>query len=183
MDWADARLYDSRGSPFRIESMGTQKPKAKKAKATLPARRENSRTGVYRRSKNALAIRHVKTQYMVRRMKMVMPWLLPSDMPALRAFCELEYFCAAISNALDKGKSLFDPDGNVRRLGHDYRIFRQSQMAYMRELGMTPVAHAMLKASSAGEPLGLAAQFALDDARERAALKRAKPAKAEEGGD
>ncbi len=146
----------------------------KPAADNLPAK--NARTGVYGRSKRVLAVRHQKTQYMVRSLKRVMPWLQPSDTPALRAFCELEYLCAAISNALDKGKSLFDEKGNVRRLGHDYRIFRQTQATYMRELGMTPVARAALKASSAGEPLGLVAQFALDDQRERAALKRAKPA-------
>ena len=99
---------------------------------------------------------------MVRALKRQMPWLMPSDLPAMRAFCELEYFCAAIAIALDKGKSLFDAEGAVRRLGHDYRKFRQTQMAYMRELGMTPAARLALKASSRDAPYDLPSRFTGD---------------------
>ena len=121
---------------------------------------------------------------MVRSMKKVMPWLQPSDLPAMRAYCELEYICAAAFNALTSA-GLFDKEGGVRRLGHDYRKFRATQAMLMRELGMTPVARAALKAGSKDQPFDLVGAFARDMAEEGRATKaiEAKPAKADESGD
>lgn len=99
-----------------------------------------------------------------------MPWLQPSDLPAMRAYCELEYVCAAAFNALTRS-GLFDAEGGVRRLGHDYRKFRATQAMLMRELGMTPAARAMLKTSSKDQPLDLVGEFARDIQRERKALE------------
>jgi len=115
---------------------------------------------------------------MTRRLLADMPWLERSDRNALRAWCEMEYLCAAIWLRLDRGNAMFDKDGNVKRLAHDYRIFRQTQTALTKELGMTPVSRQALRASSRDD--GLVAQFAADEQRERAALKAAKPIRADE---
>ncbi len=135
----------------------------------LPAR--PIKTGVYAKSPSVLQARSRKVYQMMRRMTREMPELERRDRYALRAFCEFEYLAAAVWNQLDKGKALFDAEGNVRRLAHDYRQIRQSQMVLMRELGMTPVARAALGVGG-NRSLDLVGEFARDIQREKQAEKR-----------
>lgn len=125
----------------------------------MKSKRAIVKTGVYAKSPSVLQARSRKVYQMVRRLIRECPWLEKSDRHALVAFCELEYLCAAIWLKLDKGASMFDAKGEVRRLAHDYRIMRQSQAMYMRDLGLTPVARQMLRASG-NAPDDLVAEFA-----------------------
>ena len=147
----------------------------KPAPKNLPAR--YAKTNAYAKRPTVLQARSRAVHAMVRRLIREMPWLERSDRYALVAWAEFEYICAAISVALNaKGGSIFNADGSVKRLAHDYRIFRQSQSVYARECGLTPLARKMLGASSTGAALDLVGQLAANQQSERAALKRAKPA-------
>lgn len=123
----------------------------------LPAK--TSRTGVYGRSRSILEARSRAVYQMTRRLIADMPWLERSDRNALRAWCEMEFLCASIWLRLDRGNAMFDAQGNVKRLAHDYRIFRQTQTALTKELGMTPVSRMALRASGSS-PNDLVADFA-----------------------
>jgi hypothetical protein len=110
---------------------------------------------------------------MVRRLIREMPWLERSDRYALVAWAEFEYICAAISVALNaKGGSIFNADGSVKRLAHDYRIFRQTQSVYARECGLTPLARKMLGANNTNAALDLVGQLAANQQSERIESKR-----------
>ena len=84
------------------------------------------------------------------------PWLEPSDESTARAYCELEILSAAIFAAMTTpgeggvtlGVMKRTPDGKdleVRRLVDAHRQMKQAQLAYARELGLTPLARAQLK--------------------------------------
>ena len=90
----------------------------------------------------------------MRRLRVVAPWLEPSDESTARAFCELEILSAAIFARLSEtGPTKLTTDGRdleVRRLVDAHRQMKQAQLAYARELGLTPLARTQLKLSSRG---------------------------------
>jgi hypothetical protein len=51
---------------------------------------------VYVRSKPGLRLRDRKVERLARKMRGRMPWLEDSDMPAARAWAELEYLCGSV---------------------------------------------------------------------------------------
>jgi hypothetical protein len=77
-------------------------------------------------------------------MKRAMPWLRASDDPACRAWAELEILCASMFVELTVDGHLTD-NGQPRRLLTEYRLLRQTQLSYERELGMTPQARMQLQ--------------------------------------
>ena len=123
-----------------------------------------SRTGLYAKSPNALAILSRKVRRLVERLRRTMPWLEPSDLPACRAWAELEILSAGAFAALT-AEGLTNAQGEPRRLLSEFRQLRQAQLAYERELGMTPAARMALKANGTRAALDLAAALARDDGR------------------
>ena len=121
-----------------------------------------SRTGLYAKSPNALAIRSRKIRRLVERLRRTMPWLEPSDLPACRAWAELEILSAGVFAALT-AEGLTNAQGEPRRLLSEFRQLRQAQLAYERELGMTPAARMALKANGTRAALDLAAALVQDD--------------------
>lgn len=105
--------------------------------------------GLYARSPSALEIRGRKVARLMRRLRLVVPWLEPSDESTARAYCELEILSAAIFASLTKtGTTRVSADGKdleVRALVDAHRQMKQAQLAYARELGLTPLARAALK--------------------------------------
>ena len=108
--------------------------------------------GYYARSPSALEIRGRKVARLMRRLRVVAPWLEPSDESTARAYCELEILSAAIFASLATsgglGVTKLTKDGKdleVRRLVDAHRQMKQTQLAYARELGLTPLARAQLK--------------------------------------
>lgn len=115
------------------------------------------RSGLYVRSPNGVRLRDRSVQRLVRKMQKLMPWLQPSDYPAMRAFAELEILSATVFAELKRG-GVLNKDGEGRRLLNDYRQLRLAQLAHQRELGMTPSSRVALAASPT--PDDLAALFA-----------------------
>jgi phage terminase small subunit len=105
--------------------------------------------GLYARSPSALEIRGRKVARLMRRLRVVAPWLEPSDESTARAYCELEILSASIFASLATlGATKVTTDGKdieVRRLVDAHRQMKQAQLSYARELGLTPLARAALK--------------------------------------
>jgi len=92
-------------------------------------------------------------------MKNVMLWLEPSDMPAARAWAELETLGANVFAELAVN-GVTNTEGEPRRLLTELRQLRQAQLAYARELGMTPAARMAINANGTRAALDLAAAMA-----------------------
>jgi hypothetical protein len=88
-----------------------------------------------------------------------MPWLEPSDVPAARAWCELEVVSGQVYAAL-RLQGVVTREGEGRRLLDDYRKLRATQVVLSRELGMTPASRIAIKAGSTGAALDLVAAMA-----------------------
>jgi len=116
-------------------------------------------TGIYVKAASGMRIRHRKVRRLVEKMRAEMPWIESSDLPACRAWAELEILCAcAFSELVDGG--LLNAEGEPRRLLNDFRQLRQLQLAYERDLGMTPAARMAIKASGTRATLDLVAALA-----------------------
>src|SRR5258708_4824509 len=109
--------------------------------------------GAYARSPGALEIRGRKVARLMRRLRVVAPWIEPSDESTARAYCELEIVGAQIFAAVSKmGEAIIrtTPDGqdlDVRKLVDAHRRNKLAQLAYARELGLTPAARMMIRAT------------------------------------
>jgi hypothetical protein len=101
------------------------------------------KSGLYVKAPAGLKLRHRKVRRLVTKMRAVMDWLEPSDEPTCRAWAELELLSARAFAELE-ANGLTNAAGEPRRLLGEYRQLRQAQLAYERELGMTPLARASL---------------------------------------
>jgi hypothetical protein len=141
------------GAKAGLMSMGKKHPAA----AAQP--RRHARTGLYVKTANGLRDRHRKVRRLVERVRAAMPWLEPSDLPACRAWAELEFLGAHAFNEL-VAAGLLNARGEPRRLLTDYRQLRQVQLSYERDLGMTPAAQMAMKANGTRAALDLVAAMA-----------------------
>ena len=102
------------------------------------------KTGLYVKAPAGLRLRYRRVRRLVRKMQAVMPWLDPADDPACRAWAELEILGAnAFADLIERG--LTNTEGDPRRLLGEFRMIRQAQLAYERDLGMTPAARMTLR--------------------------------------
>lgn len=124
--------------------------------------RPHAATGLYLKSADGLRIRHRKVRRLVQKMRILMPWLEPSDIPCARAWAELEILGANVfAELIANGVS--NHEGEPRRLLTELRQLRQTQLAYERELGMTPAARVAIKASGTRAALDLVAMMSSDE--------------------
>ena len=120
-------------------------------------------SGLYVRAAPGLRLRDKKVERLVRKMRMVMHWLEPSDFATCRAWAELEILAGQVYATL-RAMGVVNGKGESRRLLDDYRKLRQTQAVFARELGMTPAARMALKASGTRAALDLPAMLAADAA-------------------
>ncbi len=105
-------------------------------------------THLHTRSPNGSAMRDRKVQRLVRVMRRVMPWLRESDIPAARAWAQLEILSdLAFAHLRREGmlQTSGENKGEPRKLLADFRSLRSVQIVYARELAMTPAARAAMK--------------------------------------
>lgn len=117
---------------------------AGKAKASVNALRH----GLYAKAGSALKLRSRRVRRLTQKVRQVCPWLEDSDMPTVRAWCELEIIGAAIFTTLETGgitTGLGEGDPKPRRLLAEYRALKQTQLQYARDLGLTPASRASLR--------------------------------------
>ena len=121
--------------------------------------RPHSATGLYVKSGDGLRLRHRRVRRLVQKMLTVMPWIEPSDIPSARAWAELEILGANVFAELI-ANGVTNREGEQRRLLTELRQLRQVQLAYARELGMTPAARMAIKANGTRAAVDLAAAMA-----------------------
>lgn len=139
-----------------------QKKRARAVSLVKRAPTVQAQTGLYIRAPRGRHLRDQRVRRLVARMRIAMPWLEDSDLPACRSWAELEILSANAFAELNR-RGILNEEGEPRRLLTDFRQLKQAQLAYERELGMTPVARATLKVKSAGEALDIVARFARGD--------------------
>jgi len=99
--------------------------------------------GLFVRAESGMRLRSRKVRLLVRKMQLAMPWIAESDIPACRAWGEMEILGAmAFADLVTKG--INNDSGEPRRLLSEYRQLRQTQLQYEAQLGMTPAARASL---------------------------------------
>jgi hypothetical protein len=127
----------------------------------------NITSGLYVRGEKNLGRRDQRVRRLTRKMRVCMPWLADSDLPACRGWAEMEVL-ANRAYAILSSVPLINKDGEPLRLLTDFRQLRQAQIVYARELGMTPSARAQLRLSADSEAFDLAAAAQLTDATDGA---------------
>lgn len=115
--------------------------------------------GLYVKAPNGIRLRSRKVQRLVERLRTVMPWLEQSDLPACRAWAELEILSTTVFAELHRN-GILNTEGEPRRLISEFRQLRQTQLAFERELGMTPAARMAIKVNGTRAALDLAKAFA-----------------------
>jgi hypothetical protein len=99
-----------------------------------------ARTGLYVKGANGRRLRDQRVRRLVQKMRDAMPWLDDAAfLPACRAWAEFEILSSIVFAELRRG-GVVNKGGEARRLLNDYRLLRQTQLGYERELGMTPAA-------------------------------------------
>jgi len=96
------------------------------------------------KKKSAFLERQRKIGRFMRRLRAVALWIVESDYPTAKAYCELEVLgVEAFAKLMKKGVE--SEKDEVRPLLDAYRRIRQTQLAYARELGLGPRARAELR--------------------------------------
>jgi hypothetical protein len=91
-----------------------------------------------------LRLRDKRVERLARKVRIAMPWLEPSDYPAVRAWVEMEYLSNQVYAAL-ASMGVLNRQSEARRLLSEYRQLRATQVVLVRELGMTPLSRATMK--------------------------------------
>lgn len=126
----------------------------------LPA---NVTHGLYARSPRALELRDRRVQRMARRLRLLCPWLEPSDAPQLRAFCQLEVLATRVYAVLT-AEGVLTGQGDGKKLVAEYRQLRATQSGIASTLGLTPASRRAIKMRKGFD---LAAEFSrIDNADE-----------------
>jgi hypothetical protein len=113
--------------------------------------------GLRVRSADGLQLRDRKVQRLVRAMRVAMPWLEESDIPACRAWAQFEILSDR-AYAILRSVGLTNRQGEPLRLLKDWRQLRQAQLQYANALGMTPAARLAIQVSGEGKAFDLAEQ-------------------------
>jgi len=133
---------------------------------TTPARRPS---GAAARRERDQRVRRLS-----RRARRLLPWVEEADGPAIRTWAELEVLATLAYQNLCEGGILNDA-GEPRALLESYQRLRKTQLAFERELGMTPSARMALKANGTRAAMDIAAQLARVGADEVEVVADGKP--------
>jgi hypothetical protein len=106
-----------------------------------------SKHGLYVRAAPSIRLRDKKVQRLVRALRNALPQLQESDLPACRAWAQLEILCDQLY-AFIRGAGIFNTKGEAKRLIHDLRQMRQTQLTYATALGLTPTSRLAIRATS-----------------------------------
>lgn len=118
--------------------------------------------GLYSRLKRDVKVRDHRVRYLVWRLRKVCPWIGESDLPAARAWAQLNIL-SEIAYARLRDEDI-GPGGEPRKLLAEFRALKAAELADSRELGLTPATRRT--PTSQGKSFDLAADFAFLNARE-----------------
>jgi hypothetical protein len=113
-------------------------------------------------SQEVLALRLRSIQRITGEVFKVMAWLSEADRPTVRSWAELEIVTSDVfNNLIREGILQKDGSGIPRKLLDTFRQLKLTQLAYEKELLMTPAARALcLGKDGGGAPVDLVAHFA-----------------------
>jgi hypothetical protein len=139
---------------------------------------KHASTSLYVWALPGLRLRDKRVERLARKVRALMPWLEPSDFPAVRAWAEMEYLSNQVYAAL-ASMGVLNRQGEARRLLSEYRQLRATQVMLARELGMTPASRMAIKATGTHVPFDLSPEMVVtvnevgeSRARDRAAKVR-----------
>ena len=124
----------------------------------LSRKKRPVRHAVYVNSPDALKVRARRVSTLVNAAIKQIP-SLAQFVPTVRKWAELEVIRQAAFAGLVQTNGILTSDGKditVRRLVHDHRQLALAQLVFERELGLTPMAAANLRADGAAAALDLA---------------------------
>jgi hypothetical protein len=101
------------------------------------------KSALYVKAPAGQKLRDRKVTRLAQKLRTAMPWLEPSDEPAVRAWAQLEIL-GTLAFAELRANGITAGNGEPRRLLAEFRQLRTAQLAYERQLGMTPTARMML---------------------------------------
>ena len=96
---------------------------------------------------------------LVGRMRTAKPWLEDSDLPACRAWSELEVLASRIYGEM-RDNGFLNEHGQPRTLLDSYRKLRVTQATFANALGMTPLTRIQLRLAKSRDAIDLAALMA-----------------------
>jgi len=116
------------------------------ARGGQPGNQNAARHGLYTRDKDALKLRARAVRRLVAKAYGLCPWLTPTDLPTVRAWAEVVKLKAVAFVALERANPYRLDDGDLvgRRLLGDYRALATLELAYAKELGLTPASRVSL---------------------------------------
>src|SRR5712692_520667 len=112
--------------------------------------------GLYSRLKRDVKVRDHRVRYLVWRLRKVCPWISDSDLPAARAWAQLNIL-SEVAYARLRDEGMTTASGDPKKLLAEFRALKAAELAYSRELGLTPAARKTL--ASTGKAFDLAAEF------------------------
>jgi hypothetical protein len=113
------------------------------------------KSNLYVKSERALRLRDFKTQRLMRRVKNALPYLTDGDIPAVRGWASLEVMAQQVY-AILRNVGPVNEKGEPRRLLSEFRSLRLAQLAFERELGMTPASRMAIKADRTNAAIDVA---------------------------
>jgi hypothetical protein len=119
--------------------------------------------GLYSRLKKDVKVRNHRVRYLVWRLRKVCPWISDSDLPAARAWAQLNIL-SDVAYARLREEGMTTDGGDPKKLLAEFRALKAAELAYSRELGLTPAARKQM--AGTGKGFDLAAEFAALNARQ-----------------
>jgi hypothetical protein len=131
----------------------------------LPTPQKRIKSGAYAKGEKATERRCQKVRGIVRKLYRDMPMLQQADRYIAKAWAEHEVLARFLYDALKEAGPI-NAKGEGKRLLHDYRLIRASQLQVARELGLTPLARRAMRAGKGDDPIDLAAMLAAGEKSE-----------------
>ena len=133
----------------------------RRARGGQPGNQNTVKHGLYTRDKNALKLRARAVRRLVAKAYDLCPWLTPTDWSTVQAWAETVKLKAVCFVALERTNPYREDNGDLvgRRLLQDYMRLGSLELAFAKEIGLTPAARVSMGVDLA-KGLDLAAQAA-----------------------
>ena len=132
----------------------------KRAPGGQPNNQSSAKHGLYTQDRNSLKLRARSVRRLVDKAYSLCPWLTPTDKPVVQSWAEAVKLKSICFVALEKLGMYRAEDGDLtpRRLLNEYRLLSQLELAYAKELGLTPASRISMGVDLA-KGMDLAAQM------------------------
>ncbi|MCH8205636.1 MAG: hypothetical protein IH956_01370 [Chloroflexi bacterium] len=146
---------------MNMASTGTRELAKQRGRGGQPRNDNAQKHGLYTRDKDSLKLRARAVRRLVAKAYELCPWLTATDRPTVQAWAEIVKLKSVCFMALERSNPYRLVDGDLvgRRLLQDYGRLAGLELAYAKELGLTPQSRVSLGIDLA-KGLDLAAEAA-----------------------